>query len=118
MKTNPKHFFAYARKHLKTKSSIGPFKVYEKLITSPKEVTQKLSEQYSSSFSKPDLSQSIGDPKDFFMVTENPDSVQLTDIIFTKEMIVKEIGNIKSDSAPGPDHFPVILLQKCAEELS
>ena len=118
MKTNPKHFFAYARKHLKTKSSIGPFKVDEQLITSPKEVTQKLSEQYSSSFSKPDLSQSIGDPKDFFMVTENPDSVQLTDIIFTKEMIVKEIGNIKSDSAPGPDHFPVILLQKCAEELS
>ena len=33
-------------------------------------------------------------------------------------MIIKEIGNIKNNSAAGPDHFPVILLQECAEELS
>ena len=32
-------------------------------------------------------------------------------------MIVDEI-NIKNDSAPGPDHFPVTLLKQCAEELS
>ncbi|CAL4063640.1 unnamed protein product, partial [Meganyctiphanes norvegica] len=37
---------------------------------------------------------------------------------FTREMIIKEISNIKSNSAPGPDHFPVFLLQQCAEELS
>ena len=118
MKTNPKHFFAYAKKHLKTKSSIGPFKMDDKLINAPKEINQKLSEQYSSSFSEPDPRQSIGDPKDYFRVTENPNGVLLTDVTFTREMIIKEIGNIKSDSAPGPDHFPVILLQECAEELS
>ena len=33
-------------------------------------------------------------------------------------MIVDEINNIKNDSAPGPDHFPVTLLKQCAEELS
>ena len=33
-------------------------------------------------------------------------------------MIIKEIGNIKSNSAPGPDHFSVMLLQQCEKELS
>ena len=47
IKTNPKHFFTYAKKHLKTKSAIGPFKIEEKLITQPKEISQQLSEQYS-----------------------------------------------------------------------
>ncbi|CAL4084644.1 unnamed protein product, partial [Meganyctiphanes norvegica] len=118
MKTKPKHFFAYARKRLKTKSSIGPFRIEDKLITAHEEISQKLSEQYSSSFSTPDPNQNIGDPKDFFNGTEDPNKVLLNDISFTREIIVKEIGNIKSDSAPGPDHFPVTLLQECAEELS
>ena len=118
MKTNPKYFFTHARKHLKTKSTIGPFKIDEELTTLPNEISEKLSNQYSSSFSQPDLSKSIGNPKEFFNVSENPNIVQLTDIDFTEDMIVTEIFNIKRDSAPGPDHFPVMLLQKCAEEFS
>ena len=118
MKTNPKHFFAYAKKHLKTKKSIGPFKLNEELISDLAEISKKLSEQYTSSFSKPDLNQSIGDPKEFFAFPDIPNKGLLTDIAFTREMILKEIGNIKSNSAPGPDHFSVMLLQQCAEELS
>ena len=118
MKNNPKHFFAYARKHQKTKSSIGPFRIDDELITEFEEISQKLSEQYSSSFSTPDPRQDIGNPNEFFDCKDDPNKTLLTDFIFTKEMIVKEIGNIKSDSAPGPDHFPVKLLQECAEELS
>ena len=118
MKTNPKYFFTHARKHLKTKSTIGPFKIDEQLITLPKEISEKLLHQYSSSFSKPDVNKSIGNPREFFNVSEDPNIMQLTDIGFTEDMIVTEIGNIKSDSAPEPDHFPVILLQKCAAEFS
>ena len=34
MKVNPKHFYTYANKHIKTKSSIGPFRINENLTTS------------------------------------------------------------------------------------
>ena len=65
------------------------------------------------------MTHNIGDPKSFFSVTEEESNGPLLiDLTFTKEMIAKEIGNIKSNSAAGPDHFPVILLQECAEELS
>ena len=118
IKTNPKHFFTYAKKHMKTKSSIGPFKMGNEIITALEEISQKLSEQYTSSFSVPDISQDIGDPKDFFSFPEDQRNSLLVDAEFTRELIIKEISNIKNNSAPGPDHFPVILLQQCAEELS
>ena len=118
MKTNPKHFFAYAKKHLKTKSSVGPFMIDEELIASPERISHKLSEQYTTSFSNPMRNQDIGDPKEFFSFTEDPNNVLLTDIVFNREMIIKEICNIKSNSAPGPDHFSVTLLKQCADELS
>ncbi|CAL4150287.1 unnamed protein product, partial [Meganyctiphanes norvegica] len=98
---------------------IGPFKIDEELIASPEGISQKLSDQYTTSFSTPIPNQSIGDPKEFFSFTEeDPNNTLLTDIIFSREIIIKEIGNIKSNSAPGPDHFSVTLLQQCADELS
>ena len=118
MKVNPKYFYTYAKKHIITKSSIGPFKINDNLITAPEEISEKLSEQYSSSFSKPDLNHSIGDPKEFFSSTEDATNILITNIFFTRETIIKEINNIKNDSAAGPDHFPVILVRECAEELS
>ena len=118
IKVNPKHFFTYAKKHAKTKGGIGPFKINEDLITESNKMSEALSQQYVSSFSEPDMTNSIGDPKTFFSITEEPNVPLLTDITFTKEMLAKEIGNIKSNSAPGGDHYPVVLLQNCAEELS
>ena len=118
MKTNPKHFFAYAKKHLKTNSSIGPFRLDNELITDLVGISKKLSEQYTHSFSEPALNQSIGDPKKFFSTTDAKNNNLLSDIAFSREMIVNEIGNIKNNSAPGPDYFSVMLLQQCAEELS
>ena len=117
MRINPKHFFAYAKKYIKTKSTIGPFKNEDKLITDLEDISQKLSEQYSSSFSTPNSNFSIGDSREFFRLNEDHHP-QLTDIYFTKEDIEEEINNIKSDSAAGPDHFPAILLKECAGELS
>ena len=118
IKVNPKYFFTYAKKHLKTSSSIGPFKIDEQLITELDGISESLNEQYTSSFSSPDQNYHIDDPKVFFSHTEENNNKLLTDIIFTRKMIVDEINNIKNDSAPGPDHFPVTLLKQCAEELS
>ena len=117
MKTNPKHFFSFARKYIKTKSTVGPFKINDKLITDSETICQKLSEQYSSSFSIPDPSFSIDDSRVFFKPNQEH-QCQLNDFCFTKEMIESEIRNIKSDSAAGPDNFPAILLKECARELS
>ena len=60
----------------------------------PEDITKKLSEQYSTSFSTPDPNFSLGDPKVFFLNEEGPDNNILNDFIFTKEMIAKEICNI------------------------
>ena len=118
IKTKPKHFFTFAKKYIKTKSSIGPFKINNKIITDLLNISRKLSEQYSSSFSIPNPNFSIGDPRDFFRHREDHNRPQLIDISFTKQDIEKEISNIKSDSTAGPDHFPAILLKECGKELS
>ena len=81
-------------------------------------ISESLNEQYTSSFSSPDQNYHIDDPKVFFSYTEANNNKLLTDINFRRKMIVDEINNIKNDSAPGPDHFPVTLLKQCAEELS
>ena len=117
IKINPKYFFTYAKKRLKTSSSIGPFKIDKQLITELDGISESLNEQYISSFSSPDQNYHIDDSKLFFSYTEENNKL-LTDINFTRKMIVDEINNIKNDSAPGPDHFPVTLLKQCAEELS
>ena len=63
IKINPKHFFTYAKKKLKTKSIIGPFRINEKIFNTPQDICEKLSEQYVSSFSSPDPKYKIDDRK-------------------------------------------------------
>ena len=118
IKINPKHFFTYAKKHNKTKSKIGPFKVNNEITTDPEKISNKLLEQYSLAFSVPNPQYKIKDPKEFFSVNDAPHGQQLTDFVFSKEDIAKEVKNIKTDSAAGPDFFPAILLKECAKELS
>ena len=115
IKTNPKHFYSFARKHQLVKGGIGPLKVNDTLITSPQEISEALSTQYSSVFSS--SSTTITDPISFFSLNQ-PTLPTLTDINFTRDMIEEEIDNLKINSAPGPDHFPVLLLKSCKKELS
>ena len=67
IKSNPKHFFAYAKKNLKTRSTIGPFEINEERIDNLLEICVKLVEQYSSSFSQPDPDFKIENTNDFFL---------------------------------------------------
>merc|ERR1711874_920337 len=70
IKSNPKYFFTYARKKLKTRNKIGPFDMGGEKITSLLEICTKLVEQYSSSFSQPDPEYKIENPTEFFSRNE------------------------------------------------
>merc|ERR1712030_50698 len=118
IKTNPKHFFAYAKKNLKTRSTIGPFEIHEERFEKLSEICTKLAEQYSSSFSQPDPDFKIENTKDFFLTDEETTGPKLCDVDFTKKSIINAIKDIKNNSAPGTDRFPATLLKECAEELS
>ena len=65
----------------------------------------------------PDPSQIINDPVAYFNITDSS-LPSLTDVHFSPQMIEEEIDNLKNNSAPGPDHFPVALLKACKKELS
>ena len=56
IRNNPKFFFSFANKHQNVKSGIGPLKVNGQLITSPADISECLSAQYSSVYSTPNPS--------------------------------------------------------------
>ena len=112
IKTNPKHFYSFARKKQVTKGSIGPLKIDNKLITDPPEICNILANQYASMFSKPDESNPKIIPSTFFSLSNSPLPC-LLDINFTVQDIENEIDNLRSNAAPGPDHLPVMLLKSC-----
>ena len=118
IKSNPKHFFTYAKRNLKTRSTIGPFKINEEIINNMAEICKKLSEQYSSTYSSPDPDYKIENPEEFFSIDEGNTNTSLSDIHFTQKSFVDAIKAIKKNAAPGTDHFPAVLLKECAEELS
>ena len=116
IKKNPKHFYAYTKRYLKTNNVIGPFKVKDDIINNLKKISNMLSNQFSSSFSDPDERYKIENPKEFFKPLEK--SIQLSDIKFDENSIIEAIKEISSNSSPGTDHFPAKLLKECAVELS
>ena len=116
IKSNPKHFFAYARKKLKTRSKIGPFSINGEIFNTPDDICKKLSEQFSTAFSSPDPNYRIENSQNFFCTEEV--GPQLNDICFTRNSFVDVIKEVKNNSAPGTDHFPAVLLKECAQELS
>ena len=81
-------------------------------------ICEKLSEQYSSSFSSPDQNYKIENPRIFFSTEDDGVLPQLNDIDFTQESFVNVIKEIKKNATPGTDHFPAIIIKECAEELS
>ena len=111
IKSNPKYFFTYARKKLKTRNKIGPFDMGGEKITSLLEICIKLAEQYSSSFSQPDPKYKIENPTEFFSMNEENAGPLLGDIDFTQKSIIDAIKEVKNNAAPGTDHFPAILLK-------
>ena len=117
-KSNPKYFFTYARRKLKTRKKIGPFDMEGKKITSLSEICIKLVQQYSSSFSQPDPKYKIANSMEFFSMQNENTGPLLANIDFTQKSIIDAIKEVKNNASPGTDRFPAILLKECAEELS
>merc|ERR1712002_68126 len=118
IKTNPKHFYTYAKKKLKTRSKVGPFELNGEKIDKLVDICIKLEEQYTSSFSHPDLKFKIQNPEEFFSTNDENAGPNLCDINFTQKSIIDAIGDVKNNAAPGTDRFPATLLKKCADEPS
>ena len=110
IKNNPKFFYAYARKHSKTKSKVGPLRNRnDKLVYDKDSIANILQDQYTSVFSIPTVA-------DVIYPNICPNS--LSDIIFDEQDIIEAISTLTPNSAPGPDGFPAILLKNCKEELA
>lgn len=118
IRSNPKHFFAYAKKNIKTRSTIGPFRIDGVTFNSLENICEKLSEQYTSSFSSPDNNFKIENPRIFFSTGDDGMFSQLNDIVFTQESFVDVIKEIHKNATPGTDHFPAIIMKECAQEIS
>jgi hypothetical protein len=118
IKTNPKYFYSYAKRKSKLKAKVGPFIINGKTITDNNEISETLNVQYQSMFSVPLQNKIVPDIRNFFEVNNEKDDDLLTDIIFTPEHIKDAINELKSNSAPGHEGFPAILLKNCKESLS
>ena len=110
--TNPKYFYSFGKKFSKVKIAIGPLiNSAKKLITSPRQMAEILSEQYSSVFSTP--SQESRSPSDIFPDADADNEPFINNIKFNDNELAEAMGELSANSAPGPDGFPSILLKKC-----
>ena len=115
IKSNPKVFYSYAKSFLAVKSSIHMLlnDSYE-VVTDAEQMANLFQDQFGSVFSDPN-SLNIQPPA--FEPPLITKTLTSEDFLITEDDILAAIGDLKSDSAAGPDGIPVILLKNCATEL-
>ena len=118
IKQNSKVFFSLAKRRQKTKAKIGPFLDSKtgKLNPDPAFSASVLRDQYNSVFAKTRPAWEVKDPKSFFQVDDSHD--HLENITFNQVDIESACTELKTNSAPGPDGVPALLLKECKKELS
>ena len=82
-----------------------------KLTSNSDEMAEILQQQYKSLFSQPSTNQEKVFP-------ERQGITTICDFEFTISDIEKEIDTLSSDSAPGPDGTPAVLLKNCKSSLA
>jgi hypothetical protein len=107
-KSNPKSFWSYVRRRMKTKSGVAPLleDITNKssLKFGDDEKAHILQKQFTSVFTK----EPPGDVPSLGKVTES----LLFDIIITEKMVEEEIKILKTTKSPGPDDIhPLMLIQ-------
>ena len=111
IKENPKYFYKYSHKHLKTKTTIGPLRNQDnKLTDDDQEMCNLLKDQYSSVFSEPKFQ---FDTSKFYNNQDNPFKVDITE-----EDMITSINEIPNNTSSGPDTWPVQLLKSCKSQLA
>lgn len=112
IKSNPKYFFAYARKNSRIKSKIGPLlNERNQYTSSSKEMADLLKCQYETVFSSP-MKTSV--------YSEHAAEAQsrFDDVEFTEEDVVEAINELSQTSSSGPDGIPAVYLKKCKMEIA
>ena len=113
IKTNSKFFYSYAQRFSKVRVGIGPLlNASGNLTADASEMSEILSEQYSSVFSKPRLSDS--EISSLFKSSQESNSPSLDNISFDIDDIEEAIKELSPNSAAGPDNFPAKLLRECS----
>ena len=112
IKTNPKAFYSYSKQQSKVKCKIGPLKDKNgKLTSKPKDMADLLQQQYKKVFSNPET-------KTDFTSESDSQLPGIDNIDLCEEDFITAINLIPSNSASGPDKFPILLLKECKRELS
>ncbi|XP_076063475.1 uncharacterized protein LOC143038332 [Oratosquilla oratoria] len=118
IKNDPKYYFSYCKKFSKANTKVGPLQAGNgELSTSPHVTCNILSQQNTKVFSTPRNAQVIQNPHEFFAVHSQGDQ-NLRNMKFTMEDVLKAIGELQTNSAPGPGGVPAILLTKCKVALA
>ena len=113
IKTNPRAFYTYAKKKSKTHTNISPLvDENNKLHCDSATMSNLLQAQYKKAFSDPES----GTTDQSY--PEIPDIPELNDIKVSEDDIIKAINSISTNSAPGPDKIPALLLKECKKELA
>ncbi len=112
IKSNPKYYFAYAKKFSKIKTKIGPLLDENNQYTaSSQDMANIFKKQYDSVFSDPMSSSVYSEGAQ--IAEEN-----LIDLQFTPVDFQEAIDELSNNSSSGPDGVPAIFLKKCKMELS
>ena len=107
--SNYKYFYSYAKRFSKVKIGIGTLlDAANTLVKCPKKISEILSEQYSSVFSRPAY-----DSAEIYSLFMDEDTIPngLSDIDFGEEDLIKAMNEFPSNSAAGPDGFPAMMLK-------
>ena len=116
IKSNPKAFYAYAKKFSKITSRIGPLLDPQSntLQNDPKSMADILQQQYSKVFSDPCNPSITKNPIHNADIPEH----EIADFEFSTDDIESAIRQMDSNSARGPDKFPAKILKECKKEVS
>ena len=115
IKSNPKVFHSYTKYFSAVKSSIHMLlNDSNEVVTDAEQMAYLFQDQFGSVFSDPN-SPNIQPPA--FEPPVITKTLTSEDFLITEDDILAAIGDLKSDSAAGPDGIPVILLKNCATEL-
>ncbi|KAK4314878.1 hypothetical protein Pmani_013871 [Petrolisthes manimaculis] len=115
IKENPRYFFQYAKRYLRTREQIGPLLTEEGIQKEPQQICEALSAQYQKVFNSPDKRKMVINPQAFFQ--EIPEHDEPMDITVTVEDITKALKELRVNSALGPDGVPAVLLKTALKPL-
>ena len=111
IKENTKYFFKFASTKCKIKSGIGPLRNGEELIGDPQQMSELLRAHYETVFVTPITPVSQTDTNMFNGELFEEFDFELFDFI-------KAAESVRSNSAPGPNGMPAILIKKAIGPLA